>query len=159
MSAGSSKMFPLMKILIPTDGSENAQRAVQEATAIAKQFGSELIILNIISAVVPPVYSSKGVSIAASDYYSSYFDEAETRAKKVVNEAVDRAKNENVNARGIRLRTMSSVADSILENASKENVNLIVVGTRGLGGFQKLLLGSVSSAIVAHARCAVLVVR
>jgi len=148
-----------MKILVATDGSENAKRAVQVATAIAKQFGSELIVLNVIATVVPPVYSAKGISIAAADNYSNYFDEAERTAEKVVNEAVDRAKNENVNARGIHLRTMSSVPESILENASKENVNLIVVGTRGLGDFEKLLLGSVSSAIIAHAHCSVLVVR
>ncbi len=139
--------------------SENAERAVQVATAIAKQFGSELIILDVVAAVVPPVYSAKGVSIAAADYYSNYFDEAEKRAEQVVNEAVDKAKNENVNARGIHLRTMSSIPESVLENASKEKVNLIVVGTRGLNGFEKLLLGSVSSAVVTHAHCTVLVVR
>jgi nucleotide-binding universal stress UspA family protein len=153
------EMFPLKKILVATDGSENAKRAVEAAIKISKQFDSELIILNVIAAVVPLVYPGKGSSIPATDCYSRYFEEAEKTGKKLVNEAVDGAKNEKVKARGSQLRTISSVPEAILDNAFKENVNLIVVGTRGLGGFEKLLLGSVASAVVAHAHCAVLVVR
>jgi len=159
MSTALVQMFPLKKILVATDGSENAKRAIEVATILAKLYDSELIILNVIAAMVPPVYSGKGVAIPATDYYSNYFEQTERSARKIVNEAVDKAKGERVNARGAELRTMSSIPEAILKNDSEENVNLIVVGTRGLGGFKKLLLGSASSAVVAHAHCAVLVIR
>ena len=52
-----------------------------------------------------------------------------------------------------------SVVETIVNQAVKENVDLIIVGTRGLGGFKKLLLGSVSNGVVSHAHSPVLVIR
>ncbi len=158
MSDESSHLLPLSKILVSIDGSENATRAAKAAISIAKQFQSELLILNVVAEMVPPVFSPIGVNVPAVDY-SNYLELAENDAKKLVNDAVADAKNESVNARGIVLRTVTSVAETILEEASNEKINLLIVGTRGLGGFKKLLLGSVSNAIIAHAHCSVLVVR
>jgi len=158
MSTKSSHLMPLSKILVSIDGSENATRAMKAALSIAKQFQSELLILNVVAEMVPPVFSPIGVNVPAVDY-SNYLELAENDAKKLVNDAEAVAKNESVNARGVVLRTVTSVAETILEEASNENVNLLVVGTRGLGGFKKLLLGSVSNAVISHAHCSVLIVR
>ena len=158
MSTKSSPLMPLSKILVSIDGSENATRAMKAALSIAKQFQSELLILNVVAEMVPPVFSPIGVNVPAVDY-SNYLELAENDAKKLVNDAEAVAKNESINAKGVVLRTVTSVAETILEEASKENVNLLIVGTRGLGGFKKLLLGSVSNAVIAHAHCSVLVVR
>jgi nucleotide-binding universal stress UspA family protein len=158
MSSESLQLLTLKKILVSIDGSENATRAMKAAISIAKKFQSDLLILNVVAEMVPPVFSPIGVNVPAVDY-SNYLERAENDAKKLVNDAVAGAKNESVNANGIVLRTVTSIAETILEEASKENVNLLVVGTRGLGGFKKLLLGSVSNAVVAHADCSVLVVR
>ena len=51
------------------------------------------------------------------------------------------------------------MVEEILGVAEKEKIDLIVIGTRGLGGFRKLLQGSVSSGVMTHAKCNVLVVR
>jgi len=51
------------------------------------------------------------------------------------------------------------VVETIINHAAKEHVDLIIVGTRGLGGFKKMLIGSVSSGVISHANCPVLVVR
>jgi len=53
----------------------------------------------------------------------------------------------------------TSVVETIVNQAVKENADLIIVGTRGLGGFKKLILGSVSNGVVSHAHCPVLVIR
>ncbi len=53
----------------------------------------------------------------------------------------------------------TSVVETIVNQAVKENADLIIVGTRGLGGFKKLILGSVSNGVVSHVHCPVLVIR
>jgi len=158
-SSGNSRtLFPLKKILVTTDGSENAKRAVNAASSLAKQNGSELLIIHVVSEAIPAQYSPIGINTPASDY-TDYFKTIEQEGLKLVNEVVQKAKGEGINARGEVLRTISSTVESIVEVAVKEHVDLIVVGTRGLGGFKKLLLGSVSSGVVSHASCSVLIVR
>jgi nucleotide-binding universal stress UspA family protein len=158
MSVESHPLLPLEKILVATDGSKNAERAVEAAADIARRSESELVILSVVMELVPPVYSPIGVDVPTVDY-SAYLSRAETDAKKLVDDAVKSVQGKVAKVRVVVLRSVTSIAEAILEEASKENVNLIVVGTRGLGGFKKLLLGSVSSACVDHAQCSVLVVR
>lgn len=157
-SASTPMLFPPKKILVSTDGSDNAKRAVAAASSLAKQNGSELLIVHVVSESIPAQYSPIGINSPAADY-SGYFKTIEQEGMKLVNQSVQDAKNQGINAKGEVLRTISSIVESIVEVANKENVDLIVMGTRGLGGFKKLLLGSVSSGVVSHANCSVLVVR
>ncbi len=150
-------LLPLKKILVATDGSENAKRAIQTATDLARKDNAELVLIHVVAQFVP-IYSPVGASSWAVDY-STYYDDLEKEGKKLINQTVEEAKSQGVNAKGEVLRAVASTVATIVEEASKENCDLIVVGTRGLGGFKKLLLGSVSSGVVAHAHCAVLVVR
>jgi len=55
--------------------------------------------------------------------------------------------------------TIGSVVQTITDYAVVEKIDLIIMGTRGMGGFKKMLLGSVSNGVVTHAHCPVLVVR
>lgn len=158
MSNDNIPFSPLKKVLVATDGSDNAQRAVDTAAQISKQFGAELIVLSVVMESVPPVYSPIGVDVPTVDY-SAYLNRAEADAKKVAEEAAKKAEKSSVKTRVVTLRTVTSVAEAILGEAERDKVNLIVVGTRGLGGFKRLLLGSVSSATIEHASCSVLVVR
>ncbi len=57
------------------------------------------------------------------------------------------------------LESRDSVVQSLSEYAANEKADLLVIGTRGLGGFKKMLLGSVSSGVVQRVPCSVLVVR
>lgn len=150
-------LLTLKKILVPTDGSGNAKRAVQTATDLARKYNAELIVAHVVAQFVP-VYSPVGASSWSMDY-SAYYDDLEKEGRKLINQIVEEAKSHGVNARGEVLRAITSTVATIVEEASKENCDLIVVGTRGLGGFKKLLLGSVSSGVAAHAHCSVLVVR
>ena len=150
--------FSLKTILVTTDGSENANRAVDAATILAKQNGSELIIVHVVSEAVPAQYSPIGINAPAADY-TNYFQTIEEAGKKIIDQAVQKAKAQGIKVRGETFRTISSTVESIVEAAEKEHADLIVVGTRGLGGFKKLLMGSVSSGIVSHANCSVLIVR
>lgn len=157
MSESHSK-FSLKKIVVSTDGSENAKKAVEAACLVAKQNGSELLIVHVVSEALPAQYAPIGINEPVADY-TSYFNAIEQKGKDLVNAAVDGARNAGVNATGEVLRTISSTVEVILEASERYQADLIVVGTRGFGGFKKMLLGSVSSGIVSHASCSVLVVR
>jgi nucleotide-binding universal stress UspA family protein len=67
------------------------------------------------------------------------------------------------NEKNIQIKTdiiaSLNVAGGIVEYAENKNINLIVVSTRGISGFKKLLLGSIASGIVTYAHCPVLVVK
>lgn len=154
----SKKFFPLNKIVVAIDGSDNANRALEAATGLAKQNNSELLIAYVVPETVPTPYAPIGINSPAVNY-ADYFKTIEQGGKKTIDDAVAQAKAQGVNVRGEVLRTVSSVVETIVDVSEKEQADLIVVGTRGLGGFQKLLLGSVSNGVISHAHCPVLVVR
>jgi len=135
------------KIMVAVDGSTNSLRAGKLAVNIAKKSASQLIVVSII---VRPSYMRTG---------PPYFFAARREWHKKWNDQVlNLARREGVKASGLILQS-PSVVKSLLDSASSKKVDLIVVGTRGLGSFKRLLIGSVSSAVVHHAPCSVLVVR
>ena len=151
--------FAIRKILVSTDGSGNAKRAVAAAVDLAKHFDAELLIVTVLDMGVTRIYTPIAPFPTDSEY-SQFFQTAKADGQKIVDEAIAVAKQDSLSrVNGKVLEAMDSVPEAILDTAEKENVDTIVVGTRGLGGFKKLILGSVSGAIVAHAHCAVLVVR
>lgn len=147
--------FPPKRILVPIDGSANSTRALKVASGIAKRYESELIIINVIP--IPTMIAEAPIS---SGVELSYYQYAQHDAKQVIDEA-----NKVVQAEGITkvkssiIQAARSVVQEIIDHASSEKVGLIVIGTRGLGGFRRLLLGSVSGGVVTHASCDVLVIR
>ena len=112
----------------------------------------------IISVVSPPAFFISGPVGAPADLTDYYRLEMED-ANGAVNSVMSLAMNAGVDAKLQVLRPTASVTEAIIEFATAEKVDLIVVGTRGLGGFKKLLLGSVSGGVIANAPCSVLVVR
>ena len=131
-------------ILVAIDGSENANRALEVAITLKKNYHSNLLILN---------------AVQISKYGKQFGKYSEEDARRFVNEAVSISKKEGVSAVGEVKHATVSVVETIIESAAKEKSDLIVIGARGLGGFKRLLLGSVSNGVVTHANCDVLVVR
>ncbi len=74
-------------------------------------------------------------------------------------DVVKEAEDAGLKVRGEIVENAQSAVQAITEYASNSKIDLIVMGTRGLTGFRKLLLGSVSNGVVSHAPCSVLVVR
>jgi nucleotide-binding universal stress UspA family protein len=149
--------LPIKKILAPIDGSKNSLAALQVAVGLAKDYGAELNIIQVLP-MHPTSISMSSLSGAPSSLLSVYEEEAKS-AKKTIDDAVELARKHRVKASGEVIRMQNSVVEAIVEKASAEKSDLIVIGTRGLGGFKKLLVGSVSSGVVTHAHCPVFVVR
>ena len=121
-------------ILIATDGSRHSEAAASDAVGIAKRCGSSLIALS--------AYKS-----------NSEQDEAKSNAAMVV----DMAKKEGVPAEALAPHGKSY--ETIVEVAGGRGVDLIVVGTYGKTGLEKLLMGSSTEKVIGLAHCAVLVVK
>jgi nucleotide-binding universal stress UspA family protein len=90
--------------------------------------------------------------------YRELEDAAKENGEKVLSRGIQLTKDAGISARG-ELLEASSVVEALVDFATAEKADLIVVGTRGMTGFKKLILGSVSSGLVGHAPCPVLVVR
>jgi nucleotide-binding universal stress UspA family protein len=158
MGANSFSETRINRILLPTDGSESATRAANVAIEVAKKFRAELIVLHVIA--VPPTGVAKARLSPGYDVeLQEYFESARKKADSIVDEVTQLAKAKNVKATSLIREYSFSVVETILEQATKNNVDIIVMGTRGLTGFKELLIGSVSSGVLHHAHSSVLIVR
>src|ERR1044071_7422652 len=142
------------KILICTDGSEHAIHAAEAAADIAKKFGSEVLMINVLTHVMEPALLAIDAGPASWDSAEEAYEKAQADIEGRTSAIFQRA--------GIRfdtIRERGHAADKIVEIAEQEKVDLIVMGSRGLGTFTRLVLGSVSDGVIHHAHCPVLIVR
>jgi nucleotide-binding universal stress UspA family protein len=162
----TSSTSPIFKkILVAVDGSESASRAANVALELADKLKAELIILHAIS---PPssAYKSAIPSIGpmvppplSQQEIDAYYGYAKRVAMGIMGGTISEAKKRGITVKPETPEGVASIVETIINHANRENVGLIIVGTRGLGGFRKLLIGSVSSGVVTHASCPVLIVR
>lgn len=142
-------------ILAPVDGSESAEKSAKVAFELAKSYGAKVTVISVVAA---PGFSFTGPAGAPADL-TEYYRLGTAEARRAVGSALSLAREAGVEAKGEVLEPVSSTVEAIIEYAENEKADLIVMGTRGLGGFRKLLLGSVSSGVLSHAHCSVLIVR
>ena len=146
------------KILVPIDGSEYSTKAMQYAIMQAKLSGAEIIAIHVLGQL--PL----GSTAAMKAYYgnvkmaNAFLKAAKEEANKWLSKVERMAKQEGV-AITTEVLYDGSVVQSIVDFASKRNIDLIVMATRGRTKFKKLILGSVASGIITHASCPVLVVK
>jgi nucleotide-binding universal stress UspA family protein len=140
------------RITVAIDGSPNSEDALAAAIDLAKKYGSELTILTV-APFVPVYMPSAGPYVAVATAQGEV-----TRYQRLIDVAVEQAQGAAVKAvTGICCEGV--VVDEILSQLELHPADLVVVGSRGLSAAKRLLIGSVSSALVAHAPCPVLVVR
>jgi len=135
------------KILVATDGSETAGLAVEHAAGLARMAGSsEVTIIHLCPGCTVDV-DTEGIN--------------REMAEKVLDQAVKAFKDTQAEVKTVLEVDYppESLGTAIVEIASKENADLIVLGSRGLSEFKGMLLGSVSSKVVQHAACPVLIVK
>jgi nucleotide-binding universal stress UspA family protein len=148
--------LPLRKILVPLDGSEWSFRAAKYAIRIAKMANAEIVCVHAVVSLPSTAYASPHAGVLIPQY----IEEAKKEAQKLydeVNVIAEKAGVAKISAETIL--DVSSVADAIISYSEKNNVDLIIIGTKGKTGLKKVLLGSVASGVISHAKCPVLVVR
>ena len=145
-------IFPT-KILLATDGSEEAELAALGAAELADATDSELHVVHV--GVVPTFLKSYPGTLG---YYGKLYEEIEEVSRELLRKQSLRVKAAGGTVAGTHLR-MGEVALEIVALAEELQADLIVMGSRGLGGVRRALMGSVSDSVVRHAHCPVLVVR
>ncbi|MEW6108735.1 MAG: universal stress protein [Nitrospirota bacterium] len=141
-----------MKILVPVDGSKYSMEGVKVAVDYAKTKGAKVFLMTVV-----PFVAGMDLEVSASKW-----DKLTTEMKQAGEDALEKAwlyvKSEGAVAQTI-LSTATNVAEEIINAVGKENINLVVIGSRGLTGAARFMLGSTASKIVNHCPCSVYVVK
>src|SRR5690606_14114495 len=150
----SKKIMAYQHILVPVDGSEISFSAVRHAAKIAKAFGGQLSLISLIA---------EDPFTEADFYYSSaimkeYFVQALYNDKNALKEATGIAATEGIEAQS-RIVTGLVNAEHIAITADEVKADLIVMGSHGRKGFQKMILGSFAQDVLGASEIPVLIVK
>ena len=148
------------KLLIPIDGSEPSFHAAEIAINIANKFNSEIIVLFVVVSPSKSEYANL-TGLVTPKQIDMIIENAKKESKKWFNRIEDIVKEKNLNIKVSTKVILTGVAvyGEIIQYAQEENIDLIVIGTRGRSGIKKLLLGSTASGVVTYANCPVLVTK
>jgi nucleotide-binding universal stress UspA family protein len=155
----------IRKILLPIDGSMPSMKAARYGISLATKIRSDLVGLTVIDLMsLPYGYfliqhgTSSKVDVLEEKRRESkkWLEEVEKSILEVLKETED---TKGKFRSEILEDPFSKVENAIIKYAENENVDLIVMGSKGRSGFKKTILGSVASAVLSYARCPVLIVR
>jgi nucleotide-binding universal stress UspA family protein len=134
------------RILVAVDGSVESSKTLPAALEVAERFGSSVTVLHVREHAK---YEGSDVDLGP-----------DVAPEHLVDEAVARFTARGIEARGeIRRVTPGDTPEQIVTVAKEADVDLIVMGTRGMTEWRSILLGGVANKVVHHAHCPVLLVR
>jgi nucleotide-binding universal stress UspA family protein len=134
------------KILVGTDGSDSAGKAVQHAAELAAAMKATLVIVN----AYPPARQDVGSTFGRADAFPG----------QEIGQAILRDAEKHF-GKGLKVKTVireGDPAEGLIEVAEEENVDCIIVGNKGMTGAKRFLLGSVPNQVSHHAPCNVMIV-
>ncbi len=145
-------------ILIATDGSELAEKGVDQGVALAKETGAKVIFVS-----VTELLPSYGIVVAAEwasspAAFQEYREAITKAATEILSKAKAKAMEIGVNAEAVHVENQSP-AQGIVEAANAKNADLIVIASHGRRGVNKLLLGSQAAEVLSLSTVPVLVIK
>ncbi len=151
MEVDETEEILFKRILVATDGSESAEKAASHAINIAKIAGAELYALYVIS-------TKYSVTTRSVKGWTDEFEEGlAKRGRAAICNVEQLGKEAGLKVKPIILKGIP--AEQILNYAEKNDIDLIVMGTKGLKGIEKFLMGSVAENVIRHSKVPVLIVR
>lgn len=138
------------KILIPTDGSDYSMHAAEYGVSIAKMLSTQIIVVYVIDEVV----LSQFAKVAERDNIEK---ELKLDGQRQINYVLGLAESAGVKASS--LLAEGKPFEQIVQSAKKLDVDLIVMGTYGRRGAERILIGSVAEKVIEYSSCPVLVIK
>src|SRR5215213_7932370 len=146
-------IFPT-KILVATDGSEEARQATQAAAELSKDTGSEVHV----TYVLPSPTHLRGHHLYSEEVMRSVIEQAKEEGRSFLEEQAQQLRSSGGKVAETHLRA-GDPDKEIVKLSEELGAGAIVIGSRGLGAVRRALMGGVSESVVRHAHCPVFVVR
>ncbi len=140
-------------ILVPVDGSASSRQCIEKATALAQAFNSTVTVVNVID-----LYAFAGMGLDAGYGQVEYLNVASQEANKAVATAKQLFAENGIEATASVVEGQA-IYQNILDAAEVAHADLIVMGSHGRKGLEKLVLGSVAAQVLSHTTLPVLIVR
>ena len=147
----------IKKILAALDGSKSADRALDFALDLARKYSAEVVLISVFDA--PSVSLVAPGIVFAPTSIAKYLAELRAFHEMVLSEALKKAKKLKAGLKVSKKLLQGRAADKIVETAKEGGFDLIVIGSRGLGGIKGFFLGSISDRVADEAPCPVLIVK
>ena len=145
------------RILVPVDGSPTSDRGLQEAIRLAKLTGAQIRLLHVVDIVSVYAISGEGYAVPAS---VDILEPVRQGGREIVRVARDAVTSQGIAAdTAMRENSAGRVADLIVQEALDWHADLIVLGTHGRRGVQRMVVGSDAELVVRRAPVPVLLVR
>ena len=143
------------KILVAIDGSQPSMDAAEYAIQMAKKDAAQIIAVTVNRISL----SSYGLATPERELKSPQEKEIILESKERFASLDQIAKQNNVELKTELINSQMSIDGTIIEYAESEDVDLIVIGTRGTSDIKNILLGNIASGVVKYAACPVMVVK
>ena len=150
------------KILVAIDGSEPSNHALEQAIEIANQFKAKLIMIAVVQRVMIPIFPDEGfggVPLSAAKDMAQYQDKMKVVYQTVLDEAQAKIKEDHPNLEVEAILKEGRPSATITDYAENDGVDLIVMGSRGIGGYTGWILGSTSRRVVDSCTKPILIVK
>jgi len=141
----------LKKILIATDGSENSKKAVAYGINIARATGAEVYALYVVST------EHAGTARTVMGWTGAFEEYLVNQGGAAIGYVENLGKEAEVKVEPMYLKGVP--AEKIIEYAEENNIDLIIMGTQGLTGVQRFLIGSVAENVLRHSKVPVMIVK
>ena len=138
------------KVLVPVDGSDNSLRALDAALILSEKIGAEVTAIHVMEDI--PI-----LHIQSEKLLRELLDAYKKETQQILSKCSDIATR-----KGLSITTkllQGNVGSTILDFCEREKYDVIIMGSRGMGKFKELVLGSVSNKVVHHSSCPVMIIR
>lgn len=136
-----------MNILVPLDGSKYSEKALLHACDVAKNYHSRLILLHVVEKTFPINFLDR----------KEYLGILRKFGNKVLIKAKETTTKKGLDSKIIMKE--GNITNEIIKTAKKEQCNLIIVGSKGLGAAARFFLGSVSNKLANDSPCPILIIK